>query len=463
MKKTIVFLFLSFTLLCAQAGKVVTIGAGSGSVSQTSMGTLVAGDVLKIAPGAYTGATLMNLSGIVIDQTGVTFSGFLTVGNLTNVIISGGSYKGQGGFLIRGICTGTRWYNGTASGLTVAFIDASQGGLTVYNGNPATKLLLNCSIANITLTNSSLLFMGSFAMPGTFQNVCDSISAFNITINNSTTNGNEFLGNSVYRLDAHDWTVIGASPNGSTDVGIFQLYGNARIHSIYRNGGYGYIERIFNTGLDGVGESYLYNCIDLNSWQYGTVDTRVDPAAISGGTTPPYTTGGNIHILNNTAGNKTMTDAYTTSLAVIGDFTGYKCEVRNNLGFNNPPRVGSVPNSIITQNTISALPDTSNNMYFTSAQITGVLVDQINCLLLSGSAPVNKGYTEPVVNTDIDGITRPQGSAIDIGATELISATTPVVPVAPVKTCGKTITTVQTVTDANGNVLSTQTFVQTLP
>jgi hypothetical protein len=294
-------------------------------------------------------------------------------------------------------------------------MDCSANGLATYNGNVSTKLLYKTAIANIRLTGSGKLLQGSYGSTNDFKNVIDSIAIFNVIINNTTSSGQEVVGASIYHLDAHDWSVTGPCPNGSTDVGIFQIYGNARVHNINRNGGYGYIMRIWNVGLDGVSESYLYNCIDINSWMYGTIDTRVDQTQLTKGTTPPFATGGNIHILNNTSGNKTESDGYTTVLAIIGDFTGYKCEVRNNLSFNNHIYQS---NPLFQLNNGNPLTDTSNNMYFTTAEIGSVLVDQVNCFLKSGSPAINKGYPEAIVTTDISGIARPQGGIIDIGARE---------------------------------------------
>ena len=416
--------FISFFLQVS--AKTVVIGTGSGNISETSMNGLIAGDILAIKPGTYSGATFSNLSGVSIINNGglVTFTGGISISNLTNVTISG---KGLAGltygflfknantpFAIRGKCSGLRIYNVDNNATKGDFIDAS-GYVTTYNGTVASKLLYKTAIANIRLTGSGGLLMGAFAATTSFQNVIDSIAVFNIIISNTITNGNQILGNSIYHLYAHDWTVTGQTPNGATDVGIIQICGNARVHSINRNGGYGYIMRIWNVGLDGVSDSYLYNCIDLNSWMYGTIDTRVDPTMLTGGTKPPFATGGNIHILNNTTGNKTESNGYTTVLAIIGNFTGYKCEVRNNVSFNNHIYQS---NPIFQLNNTSPLTDTSNNLAFTTAEIGSVLVDDVNCYLKSGSPAINKGCAEAFIIADIGGVSRPQGGIIDIGARE---------------------------------------------
>lgn len=367
----------------------------------------------------------------------VVFAGPIYISGLTNVTISGNGEAGLTyGFLstnksdvfqVQGKCSGLRIYNFDNTGVGL-FFDASGSGLAVYNGTPSTKLLLNTALGNIRLISSGLLLQGSYGACTDFKNVIDSIAIFNVIITNTTSTGQEVAGASIYHLDAHDWTVVGPCPNGKTDVGIVQINGNARVHNINRNGGYGYVMRIINVGLDGVSESYLYNCIDINSWQYGTIDTRVDPGQFIGGTTVPFCIGGNIHILNNTTGNKTQADNYTTVLAIVGSFTGYKCEIRNNLSFNT---FQIQANKMIQMNASDPMPDTSNNQYYTSAQIGAVLVDQVNCFLTPNSPAIDKGVASSLVTTDIAGVSRPQGKATDVGARELVQSVTPPPPVIP--------------------------------
>lgn len=442
MKRSLILFVLCLSLLVSQA-KTVIIGTGTGTVSQTSMGTLVAGDILQLKNGTYSSTTFSGLSGIVIDYNNSTITGLSYVGNLTGVILQNGNISSAAAeaFIITGPSTGLRWYNFTTSGMRGNFIDAS-GKQSVYNGNSSTKLLLNCSISGLVMVNSGPIFQGSYGACKDFTNVVDSFSVANVTITNTSATSGLFAGASIYHLDAHDWVVTGTSA-GTNDIGLVQINGNARVHSIYRNGGYGYIMRIINVGLDGVAESYLYNCIDVGSKQYGTIDTRVDTTQSSGGSTVPYCVGGNIHILNNTSGNKTQADNYTTALVIAGVFTHYKMEVRNNLCFNN---FFIQSNTIFQINTNDPLVDTSNNQYYTSAQIGSVLVDQSACFLAPGSPAIGKGAnTAPVVITDYAGKARVV--PYDVGARAVAGVTPPPnkVPVAnagPAQTIISPITSV---------------------
>jgi hypothetical protein len=114
----------------------------------------------------------------------------------------------------------------------------------------------------------------------------------------------------------HDWkeTYKGVITQGG-DCGIFTIYGNGSLHNIYRTGGRGYIARVWDLGLNGPGNTYFYNNIDLNTYQYGSLDTKIDLTQFV-----QYVTGGNCFIFNNTVGNKQDHIGYWSSVAVVGDY-----------------------------------------------------------------------------------------------------------------------------------------------
>ncbi len=93
------------------------------------------------------------------------------------------------------------------------------------------------------------------------------------------TNGTEIRG-TFFRLDAHDWRVVYKGViTVLGDVGIFYISGSGSFHHIYRNGGRGYIVRLWNSFLknQGQGNSYFYDNVDLNSTVYGSTDLRTEP------------------------------------------------------------------------------------------------------------------------------------------------------------------------------------------
>ena len=433
------FLLITFLLSFSSTAmaKTVVIGTGSGSVSQTSMSGLNPGDVLAIAPGSYSSATFANLNNITIINNGgvVAFTGEMALGSgLSYVTISGTGAAGVTyGFQFSGISSdgidlqgtntvGLRIYNCSFNNVSGNCIDAS-GYYTTYNGDTSTFKLYKTAIANISLNNSGLLLQGSWGVPTDFNDIIDSLAIWNVVCTQTASNGQE-IAIIAYQINIHDWNITynGANPVAG-DCGEFVIYGNGTLRNVYSHGGRGYLARWWNVGLNGTGNSYVYNNIDLATNAYGFIDTRNDPTMFSGGTTVPYTTGGNMNIWNNNSGNKVDINGYIAPLAVIGAFAGYNCEVKNNIGFNTVNGTGSL--GIIQDNSGGSwVPDSSNNRYYPSTQIMSVMTDTVNCYLKAGvtgaviDQGTNAGQIANYVTYDIAYVPRPQGTSWDIGARE---------------------------------------------
>jgi hypothetical protein len=429
MKSLFIFL-LSFIYSCAHAHTLV-IGTGSGSVIKTDMKGLRPGDTLAIRSGFYEkGGAFSNLSGISITNQGgpVTFGQTVSLGSLSGVGIRGNGVKG----LFYGIrfqdMKGTAFFvEAPCNHLSIAYcayqnldgvvLDASRFFIR-YTGDTATMALYKTVISHQKLLHSGPLFTGSWASTGSFQNVVDSIAFLDIVIDSSGSEGNQVIGNSVYRMLADHWIITGPNPNGKHDVGIFQIAGNGTLRNIYRRNGWGYLWRLWNVGLNGRTDSYLYNCIDLSSDAYGTVDYRIAADDTTTGNRIPFCRGGNMHILNNTSGNKQNATHYVSVLVVAGRFfseNGYTLEIRNNLCFNNAT---DNANRMVKQNTSDPLTDTSNNIYAADPIAAGILLDTIECRLNPAGAAIDRAVTIPYIHSDIGGMRRPSGSAADIGARE---------------------------------------------
>ncbi|HTS44605.1 MAG TPA: choice-of-anchor Q domain-containing protein [Puia sp.] len=429
MSRILVFFFCWFS--SPVFANILVIGEGHGSVVKADMKGLRSGDTLAITPGIYSdGATFTGLRNItIINYKGlVQFGKSLHIGNLSNVCISGTGASGIFyGFLFKDIradvffidhkCYGLRISNCEYSNVDGMAINASNF-FTTYTGDSSTLAMFKTTIANQHLIKSGGLLVGSWAPVTSFQNIIDSIAIYNIIIDSTISDVCQVLGSSIYRLYAHDWTIKGGCPNGKHDAGIFQMNGNGTICNIYRLGGFGYLWRIWNVGLNGRAESYLYNCIDLSTDHYGTIDTRIEESDTTTNNTIPFLRGGSMHIFNNTSGNKRISGNYVSVLVVAGVFfsqNGYKLEVRNNLSFNNKT---DNANPIIKQNTPDPLSDTSNNLYVDDPIESEVLADTIDCFIAENSPAIDNGVPIPIVKTDIAGIVRPKGDGYDIGARE---------------------------------------------
>jgi hypothetical protein len=428
--KLLFSLFLLFFFKDAYP-RTVLIGSGSGSVVKNNMNGLRPGDTLAIRAGYYDkGGSFSHLYQITIINSGgmLDFGQGISIGNLSRVRISGAGMKGlKYGIRFHQMQGNAFSLEAPCYALSISFceyrnldgnvLDASRF-FTTYNGDTATLALYKTTLSDQYLIHSGPLFVGSWAGTGTFQNVVDSIAFLRVIVDSTNSNVNQVLGSSIYRMLASDWRITGPCPNGIHDVGLFQTKGNGTLRNIYRHSGWGYLWRIWNVGLNGKSDSYVYNCIDLSSDAYGTVDTRVEAADTTAGSDIPFCRGGNMHILNNTTGNKRNTSHYVTVLAVIGRFyseSGYTLEIRNNLCFNNYNDNG---NRMVKQNTDDLLPDTSNNLYVQDPIEAGILLDTVECQLNPSGAAIDRALPVSYIKTDIDGIARPTGKAADIGARE---------------------------------------------
>ncbi len=410
------------------------IGSGNGAVIQNDMNGLKPGDTLAIRSGFYEkGGSFSNLTGItIINYLGIVeFGKIVMLGNLKMVSITGDGWKRE--------MYGIRFQNfkgdafelqGPCNSLTLSFCEyrnvegtafnASRF-FTTYTGDISTLALYKTSFHFQKLVHSGSLFTGSWAANALFQNVVDSVAFLNIIVDSTTSDVCQVIGHSIYRMLASHWRVTGPCPNGKHDAGIFQTSGNGTVCNVYRKGGWGYLWRVWNLGLNGRADSYLYNCIDLDTDNYGTIDTRVEASDTTTGNEIPFIRGANMHILNNTIGNK-RTINYVSQLVIAGNFcseNGYLLEVRNNLCFNT---VSTSFDPIVKQNTIDKLRDTSNNLYVVDPISTGVLVDTTLCYLNPTGSAIDRAITLAFINSDIDGISRPVGKSSDIGAREFPGA-----------------------------------------
>jgi hypothetical protein len=409
---------------------IIITGSGKGSVSQTDMRGLKPGDTLAIRAGHYEkGGKFSNLSGItIINYQGIVdFGSTIYIGNLKKVSITGSGVKDEMyGFRFRNFQGSAFRLEAACRSLSISFceyrdhdgiaFDASQFFIT-YTGDSSTFALYKTSLSYQKLVHSGPLFVGSWDANNLFRNVIDSIAFLHIIVDSTTADVCQVLAHSIYRMWADHWRVTGPCPNGKHDAGIFQTAGNGTVSNMYRKDGWGYIWRSWNLALNGRADSYLFNCIDLNTDHYGTIDTRMEPADTTTGNTIPFVRGASMHVLNNTSGNKRAIN-YVSQIVIAGNYgasSGYRLEVRNNLAFNT---IATGLDQLIKQNTGESIPDTSNNLYSKNPIADGILTDTIECKLNPYGPAIDRAITYSFIPTDIDGVTRPTGKSSDIGARE---------------------------------------------
>jgi hypothetical protein len=431
-----VFTFCILIFFLQAYPHTIIIGSGSGSVTQNNMQGLKPGDTLAIRSGLYeAGGSFSNLTRVIIINYGgvVDFGNTITLGNLKMVAISGSGWKGAfygirfrnfhgDAFLLQAPCSYFSLAYCEYNNLDGTAFNASHFFVT-YTGSSSGFALFKASFQYQKLVHSGALFVGSWAANALFQNVTDSISFLHVIVDSTTSDVCQVLGHSIYGMLASHWRITGPCPNGKHDAGIFQTYGNGTVCNIYRKDGWGYIWRSWNLALNGRGDCYLFNCIDLNTDNYGTIDTRIDAGDTTTGNSIPFVRGATMHILNNTIGNK-RTINYVSQLVIAGSFcsaSGYKLEIRNNLCFNT---VATGADKIIKQNTADPLTDTSNNIYSVNPIADGILLDTVECKLNPAGAAIDHAIPYFFITTDIDGVPRPAGKSVDIGARECPDPTT---------------------------------------
>lgn len=404
------FTILSFLIVTSAFGATFTLGSGSGTLQLTSMSGHSYGDSALCVPGTYSSATFSNIQGIKFFNNGgfVFITGGTTMGLDSGCLWNGGTWSGsQFGFVFENSITwSNRWVRDTMTGFEFSGVGTClsiSGNISVYDQiNSYTKTMRGCVFNNLLENNSTQLFQGTFAAVTALQNVLDSISVSNLTITNDQGDGNQIQVNGIYHLHASYWTKVGGTATGTTDVGMIQIVGNAVVDHVYRNGGYGYIMRICSAGLNSTAvNSYLYDCIDVNTKKYGSLDCRsgedfsgVSYSGVSGLIVA------DVFELNNTTGNKTDTavSPYTAVLGVIGDMSPAEYHAHNNFCYNNK-RYQS--NALYQLNTSDAM-DTSNNFYQPTASFS--LQDStITWMPLSNNGQLNgTGITQMFFTIDFN-------------------------------------------------------------
>ncbi|MBS1665992.1 MAG: hypothetical protein JST58_01305 [Bacteroidetes bacterium] len=434
MKKALLPLLL--ILYLHTNANIVRIGNGTGKISKISMQGLRHGDTLAITAGTYTGGEFGNLHDITIINYGglVTFTGSWNIGGqwsggtfFYNVVFSGSGSSEFYGFVFRGIAGNVIDCNLPTNarpgmyGLRferMRFINTGvcfnlYGNRVVYDGTDATFKLRNSSFRYIKCDTTEQL-VNAAAFPN--QGLLDSIDIHHCIVNQCQTDGVVVAG-SLFRFNIHDnvFRFNGNQP-GSTDIGNFFLLGNGQLHNNYMYGGRGYITRLIVASLGPtITETYIYNNIQLATSIYGGVDIRGNSSNYNGS---PYVTNGNVHIINNTIGNKSAANQYTNAILVLYPMAGH-VELKNNLAFNT---YQSQPNDdhIIMNFSGGNQPLVSNNRYYDSLQILGTVLADTNlfCELASESSLIGAGIYFPNIHTDFKDSARPNPPSIgaqDIG------------------------------------------------
>lgn len=451
MKKlfTIALFFLS--AVSAKATNM-TIGTGSGSLIQNSMGTMVSGDTLFLNAGTYTGGgqfsnihdiTIINKGGVVTikgtvdwgNQTNslnnITVTG--TGGGLTNAIIfdATGSYSnGPLGYTTNSGFAFTaqhyvhnRFYYIWFKGIGANCFDLS-GYLPTYDGTTGSYKIYQSSFDHCRMDNSLEFYQGPYIGPN--LGFADSIDIGYNLFNQTSGNGMQ-MNTQMTNGHIHDNQILYSGLNTQTDdVGVFVISGFVQLDHNYMKGGRGYLMRNFGYSYIGTPATVLcFDNIKIATTTYGMFDLRTDSSFYN---TSGFLAHCDFTIINNTEGNLSANDPsgggnnYNTPVALFYVLSGGAHGIcKNNLAFNVIPgnSGGYVCISFVGVNFQQI--DTSNNRYFTAPTILNALSDTTaQCAVKTGSSLIGQGLHFASVTTDY--VYFPFSNPPTIGAREYQSA-----------------------------------------
>jgi len=408
----VIFLLFSIFLFSAANAKKVIIGSGSGSVSQTSMTGLNAGDTIAIKPGTYAGGgQFSNLRDLTIINNGgiVTFTGTVIWGGNTmhNMKWTGVGYTGAFyGFVFntsRAIygqashTDSTRFDHLDFENASIAAFDFGDSNYGVtYNGNSATFKMHCMTFSDIKVFNSSFFLITGYNNPADANNnICDSVDMHNIIIKDLQGPGQQVRG-SITHFNVYNWNITYSGTNNQTgDQGILYLSGNGSIHHNYMHGGRGYLARIVGFSIKPLQDSVLfYNNIILSTTQYGGFDIRCDNSDVPWKTSKYFNPIKNVYAVNNTVGNK-WNQGFVVPVVVQYQMQNNNIlYCKNNLSFAADPNISNLPDEgiLVDYNMETGnIVDTSNNRYFSAVDILNYLQDTLATSRPKATSSLNGG------------------------------------------------------------------------
>ncbi len=292
-------------------------------------------------------------------------SGFKYTGNDYAVFNSGiGNNQGD---TIRNFDFGNTAYT-VFDALTKIFI--SPGVWLTYNGTPQSTVFWGLTVDSFKVSGKTSLFQGPWEKNNTFHMVSAGLTFMNgVFVNDGTGDNGKIRSNSLYGLKVDGWKVTGPTLSGGGDYGIILIVGTGTIKNVYRNGGWGYLERLVISKLAGIPFDQtcgIYQCVDLNSTHYGTVDVRMESSDMSSTSAMPLT-GSDFYFINNISGDKKDDGTYVTNAIVLGSLKDdlnkkWTIYIKNNLAFNAMPSAMSNASSLLKNNSNGfAILDSANN------------------------------------------------------------------------------------------------------
>jgi hypothetical protein len=347
--------------------------------------TTVGQKIIHLKPGKQPGVDASSKSNItyLADQGLVIFTSQIKLGNTFHVKFDGPSgFKFTGNdFSVFGSGSGNNVgdtirnfdFGNTAvtvfDGITKIYKEKDQ--ILTYDGTPRTSVFWGLTVDSFQVSGKTALYQGTWEPNNSYRMVTIGPRFSNGKILNDGQGDNrKITGNSVYGLQVSDCIISGPTLSGEGDYGIVFIVGSSNIRHVYRDGGWGYLERIVIIQLGGIPFDQtcsVSDCIDVNSTHYGTVDVRLDPDWLNAKAAITLQ-GADFNFTHNISGNKIDNGDYVTSAVVLGgmkDAEGkiWTLHLFNNLAFNAMISPMSNNSSLLKNNSNGmALIDSAHNI-----------------------------------------------------------------------------------------------------
>lgn len=341
--------------------------------------------IIHLEAGSQPGVDASGKSNITYyaDQGLVIFTSQIKLGNTLHI-----KFDGPSGFKFTGkdySVFGTG--NGNNIGDTIRNFDFGNTANTVfdaitkiyegkdrmltYDGTPRTAVFWGLTVDSFRVAGKTSLYQGPWEANNTYHMVTIGPTFSHGKFSNDGSGDNQKIrGNSIYGLKVSDWMVVGPTKERGGDYGIIFIVGSGSVRNIYRDGGWGYLERIVVVQLGGIPFDQtcsLSNCIDVNSIQYGTVDVRIEPGWLNGNAAIALN-GADFYFSHNISGNKTDYGDYVTNAVVLGSMKDdqgkiWTVHLLNNFAFNAMPSAMSNASSLVKNNSNGLVKlDSANNL-----------------------------------------------------------------------------------------------------
>jgi hypothetical protein len=125
--------------------------------------------------------------------------------------------------------------------------------MLTYDGTPKTSVFWALTVDSFQVSGKTCLYQGPWEANNTYHMVTIGPTfSHGKFLNDGSGDNLKIRGNSIYGLQVSDWMVTGPTTTSGGDYGVIFIVGSGNVRNIYRDGGWGYLERIVIVQLGGI-------------------------------------------------------------------------------------------------------------------------------------------------------------------------------------------------------------------